>query len=101
MNPTFNGCTLIISDKNLNMSEVSIGDIVILNITGVEVFQNSNLNKLAHRVVNIKDGKIATRGDNDDIYIYETQIDGYFEYERVLGVEKYYYNLPRKICRLD
>ena len=102
MEPTFSGCTLVIANTIFIAEEISKGEIVVINILGVEEFINTGYDKMSHRVYDnrLDLQRIVTRGDNDDIYTYPSQVDGMFEYDRVIGVVKYYYNLPDKVCNI-
>jgi len=96
MSPTFSECALLISDSNVNPFDVEVGDIVIIDISE----QNAEFNKIAHRVVenNLINETIATRGDNDDFYDYPNSIDGFFGYDKFVGLVENHYDLPKVIC---
>lgn len=101
MYPTFKGCTIIYADNEINPYLLEKGDIVIINLKGLEQ-KTTPYNIIVHRVIinNNKTQKIATRGDNNKIYNYTTQVDGFFDYNRVMGKVDKYYNLPIFMCEI-
>lgn len=98
MNPTFGNCTLLIIEKNISLPQIEIGEIVLVNISGIPT--GFDFEKIAHRVVDhfYYSQKIATRGDNDNYYTTSEQSDGYFVYNRILGKVRYYIDLPSFFC---
>ncbi len=98
MKPTFNNCTLILIKNNINPLLVERGEIVLINISDVQT--KFEFEKIAHRVVNNDKihKKISTRGDNNLTYDFPTQVDGYFDYERILGKVRYHLDIPTNFC---
>lgn len=101
MKPTFGECVIVFVDKNVNPFDINEEDIVLVNLVGLDN-KITDYDIIAHRVVinNNETRTIATRGDNDNIYNYTTQVDGFFDYDRILGNVDNYYNLPVFFCNI-
>ena len=99
MSPTFSNCTLLIINDKINPSEINTGDIILVNVSNINI-PNVEFDKIAHRVVeNNKNGEwISTRGDNVNVYYSPEQIDGEFGYNKILGRVVYYIKLQKSFC---
>ena len=101
MKPTLRDCPLLVIDYSIDKNLIEEGEIALINISGIEaVNPNITTDKIAHRVVenDVINQKISTRGDNNEVYLYPAQIDGRFDYSRVLGKVIFYVNFPKPIC---
>lgn len=96
MEPTFSGCTLVVIDKNAEIEEVEIGQIVVVDISEADL----EFNKFAHRLVEIKSSQavFSTRGDNDELYDFPSSVDGFFEFEKFLGTVEIFFGVPNSFC---